>query len=81
MRNVRLRGFRHCGNTEQSSILAWDFRKIRDVIVVRIVDRRRVSICRVNLVELFGLITCGVRGISQVEQFGRESANGNAVSK
>ena len=34
--------------------------------MVWIVDRRRVSICRSNLVELLGLITCGVRGIGQV---------------
>ena len=27
---------------------------------------RRVSVRRSNLVELFGLITCGVRGIGQV---------------
>ena len=35
-------------------------------IVVRIVDWRRVSVCRSDLVEVFGLITCGVRGIGLV---------------
>ena len=34
--------------------------------MVRIVDKRRVSDHRSDLVELFGLITCGVRGIGQV---------------
>ena len=65
-RNVRNRGFLHCGNTEQSSVLACNFRDVRDVIVVRIVDGCRVSVCRSDLVELYGLITCGVRGIGQV---------------
>ena len=67
----------------------------RDVVVVRIVDRRRVSTCSSNLVELFGFI---VRGIDQVanssplvrrcawpalsdlEQFGKEGADKNEVS-
>ena len=65
-RNVRHRGFQHCGDTDQSSVLARDFREVRDVVVVRIVDRRRVSVCGSNLVELLGLMTCGVRGIGQV---------------
>ena len=47
------------------SALACDFREVRDVFVVRIVDRRRVSVCRSNTVELFGFVTCGVRGIGQ----------------
>ena len=34
--------------------------------VARIVDRRRVTVHRSDLVELLGLITCGVRGIGQV---------------
>ena len=54
------------GNTEQSSVLACDFREVKDVSVVRIVDWRRVSIYRSNIVELFGLITSGVRRIGQV---------------
>ena len=36
--------------------------------MVRIVDGRRVSVCRSSLVELFGLITCGVRGIGEVDK-------------
>ena len=39
--------------------------EIRDVMV-RIVYGRRVTVYRSDLVELFGLITCGVRGIGQV---------------
>ena len=65
MRNVRTRGFKHCGNTERSSVLACGFREVRDAIVVRIVDGRRVTVYRSGLVELLGLITCGVRGIGQ----------------
>ena len=34
--------------------------------MVRIVDRRRVPVHRSDLVQLFGLIACGVRGIGQV---------------
>ena len=34
--------------------------------MVRIVDRRRVTVHRSNLGELFGLTTFGVRGIGQV---------------
>ena len=30
-----------------------------------------VSVCRSNLVELFGLITCGVRGVGQVAKLAR----------
>ena len=40
LRNVLNKGSQHCGNTEQSSVLACDFREVRDVIVVRIVDHR-----------------------------------------
>ena len=53
MRNVQNRGFKQRGSTG-------------DVTVVRIVDVRRVSVCISNLVALFGLIPCGVRGIGQV---------------
>ena len=42
------------------------FGEVRDAIVVRIVDGRRVTVYRSDLVELLGLITCGVRGIGQV---------------
>ena len=41
------------------------FREVRDAIVVRIVDGRRVTIYRSGLVELFGLIPWYVRGIGQ----------------
>ena len=34
--------------------------------MVRIVNGRRVTVHRSDLVELFGLMTCGVRGIGQV---------------
>ena len=57
MRNVQHRGFKHCGNTELSTVLACGFREITD-IVVRIVHERRVIIHGSDLVELFGLITC-----------------------
>ena len=60
------RAFKHRGNTEQSSVLACGFREARDAIVVRVVDGRRVTVYRNDLVELFGLITCGVRGIGKV---------------
>ena len=68
MRNVRNRGLTHCGNTEQSSVLACGFREVTSVIVVRIVDGRRVTVHRSGLVGLLGLITCGARGISQVAE-------------
>ena len=46
-------------NTGQSSVLVCVFfRKVRDAIVVRIVDGRRVIVHRSVLVELFGLINC-----------------------
>ena len=38
----------------------------KDVIVVRIVDGRRVSVCRSNLVEHLWLISCGVREVAEV---------------
>ena len=41
--------------------------------MVRIVDRRRVTDHRSDLVQLFGLITCGVRRIGQVAQTPRRS--------
>ena len=66
MRNVRNRGLTHCGNTEQSSVLACGFREVTGFIVVGMVDGRRVTVHRSGLVELLGLKTCGVRGISQV---------------
>ena len=51
----------------ETPVLACAFREVRDATVVRIVDiGRRVSVCRSNLLELFGLVTCGVRGIGQV---------------
>ena len=53
-------------NTEQPIVLACDFREVREVIEVRIVDGRSVSVCTSSLVELFGLITFGMRGIGQV---------------
>ena len=58
MRNVRNRGFKHCGKPDQSSVLACRFREVRDAIVVRIVTGRRVTVYRSDLVELLGLITC-----------------------
>ena len=65
MRHVRNRGFKHCGNTEQSSVLACGFREVRDAIMVWIVDGRRATVKRSYLLEQLGLITCGVRGIGQ----------------
>ena len=65
MRNFRNRGFKHCGNTEQSSVLVCGFREVRDAIVVRIGDGRRVTVYRSDLVELFGL-TCVRTALGQV---------------
>ena len=45
------------------------FEKSGDVIVVQIVDGRRVSVCTSHLVDFPGLITRGVRGIGQVAEF------------
>ena len=56
MRNLRNRGFKHCGNTEQSSVLVCGFREARDAVVVWIVEWRRVTVHRSDLVELFGLM-------------------------
>ena len=64
MRNVRSRGFKHCGNNELSSVLVHGFREVGE-IVVRIVDERRVTIHRSSLVKLPGLITCGEGGLGQ----------------
>ena len=58
MKNVQNRGFKHCENTELSSVLACGDREVRE-IVVRIVDGRRVIIHGSILVELHGLITLG----------------------
>ena len=66
MRNLRNRGFKHCGNTEQSSVLVCGFREVRDAIVVRIVEWRRVRVYRSDLVELCGLITCVRTALGQV---------------
>ena len=57
MRNVRNRGFKHCGNIKLSSFLVRGFREVGE-IVVRIVDENRVIVHRSDLVELVGLITC-----------------------
>ena len=65
MRNAQNRGFKHCGNTELSSVLVRGFREFRD-IVVRIVDGRRVIIHGSFLVELLRLITCVGDGLGQV---------------
>ena len=40
-REIRAKQRFQTGNTERSSALACDFREVRDVIVVRIVDGRR----------------------------------------
>ena len=58
MRNVRNIGFKHCGNAEQSSVLVYGFREVRDFIEVWIVNEHRVTVHRSDLVELFGLTTC-----------------------
>ena len=44
LRNVRDEGYHHCGSSEQSSVLACEFRGVRDAIVVRIVDGRCVTV-------------------------------------
>ena len=61
----KTRGFKHCGNTELASVLVRGFREIGDTVVL-IDDERRVIVHRSDLVELFGLLTRGVRGIGQV---------------
>ena len=61
MRNGRNIGFKHCGNTEQSSV-----REVRDAIVVRIVVGVVSPSTEVVLSGCCGLITCGVRGIGEV---------------
>ena len=65
MRNVHNREFKHCGNTELSSVLSCDFRKVGD-IVVWIANERRVIVHRSDLVELLGLITCVEGGLRQI---------------
>ena len=58
MRNARNRGFKHCGNTEQSSVLSCGFREVRDAVVVQIVDG--------DLVRLLGLLTRVETGLGKV---------------
>ena len=65
MRNVQNRGFKHCVNTELSSVVVHGFREVPE-IVVRIVDECRVIIDGSILVELFGLITCVERGLGPI---------------
>ena len=52
MRNVQKRGFKHCENTELSSVLAYGFREVGE-IVVQILDGRRVIVHGSDLVQLF----------------------------
>ena len=66
MRNVRNRGFKHCENTEQSSVFVCVFREVRDFIEVWIVIAHRVTVHRSDLVELLGLITCVCIWLGQV---------------
>ena len=64
--------------------------------MVRIVNGRRVTVHRSGFVGLLGLITCGMRGISQVAKLlraraevrlthafgsGKDGADGNVLSK
>ena len=65
MGTVQNRGFKHCENTEWSSVLVCGFREVGE-IVVRIVDEGRVIIHRSNLVELLGLVTCEANELGQV---------------
>ena len=64
-RNVRNRGFKHCDNTEQSSVLVCVFREVRDFIEVWTVNEHRVTVHRGDLVELLGFITCVEGGLGQ----------------
>ena len=64
-KEVQNRGFKHCVNTDLSSVVVHGFREVPE-IVVRIVDERRVIIDGSILVELFGLITCVERGLGQI---------------
>ena len=51
MRNVKNRGFKHCGNTKLSNVLVRGFREVGE-IVVRIVDEHLVIIHGSDLDEL-----------------------------
>ena len=66
MRNVRHRGFQHCENTEQSSVLVCLFRDVRDFIEVWIVNEHRVNVHKGDLVELLGLKTCVEGRLGQI---------------
>ena len=73
MRNVRNKGFKHCGNTELSSVLARGFREVGE-IVVRVVDEHRVIIHGIILVKLGGLITCVCIWLGQLAKLRDASA-------
>ena len=60
-------------------MLACDFGEVRDITVVRIVDGRRVSVHRSDLVELFGLITCVETGRGQVAKQTPRCSCGSAL--
>ena len=66
MRNVRNRGFKHSENTEQSNVLVFVFREVRDFTEVWIVNEHSVTVHRSDLVELLGLIACVECGLGQV---------------
>ena len=57
MRNVRNRGFKHCRNTELSTVLVRGFQEVGGILV-QIVDEHRVIIVGSILVEHVGLIIC-----------------------
>ena len=52
------RGFKHCENTEHSSVLVCVFREVRYFVEVWIVNEHRFAVHRSDLVDLVGLITC-----------------------
>ena len=64
-RNARNRGFKHCENTEQSSVLVCFFEKSEDFIEVWNVNAHRVTVHRGDLVELLGFINCVEGGLGQ----------------
>ena len=54
MRNVRNRGFKLCGNTEQSNVLSCVFREVRDAVEVWIVKSDIVELILGQVAKLLG---------------------------
>ena len=63
--SARVRNLSRCF-VKRSAVL---FFEVRDAIVVRVVDGRRVTVHRSGLVELLGLISCERTGLSHIARF------------